>query len=310
MALTKKVRPIIVGSDMEVFLEYAVSKQGAVGRTVERTPVPACGQIGGTKDKPIPIPGLGDIDSGFKMQEDGTALEFNVPPANNSPQLTQNFSTAREALKTYLRPKKLYMRKGCDIEFEGLTPKKYPQAFVVGCSPDIDAYTRKPREGLSVDAFNGHRFAGGHVHMSYDNKDNIPAWVMARFMDITLALPFLPLDSQGMRRKFYGQAGLFRDTEYGKNATGIEYRTLSNFWHFEDDLVNLVCAYTQETAAWVTRHPDSASDLFDKIPWGDVKKTIDSEDLKHGEELTGLVRNLTNKAGLVTMQWQKLKGVV
>lgn len=301
MAIAKKLRPIVVGSDMEVFLEKRYSKNTPIGRVQERTWVPACGQIGGDKHNPIPIPGL-EKESGFKMQEDGTALEFNVPASASAPNFSNSFTMALDALSTFLRPKHLTMMPGCDVEFTPEALAKYPQAHIVGCSPDIDAYSRRPREGLTVDLFGNHRFAGGHVHISYDNKDSIPSWVVARFLDISLTLPYLSRDPQGKRRSLYGLAGLYRETVYGKSS-GIEYRTLSNFWHFEPDYREIIHSYTTGTVQWIMSHPDGASDLFEKIPWGDVKKTIDAENLKHGEELMGLVRRESSNFGLTLPKW-------
>lgn len=301
MAKTKKLRPVVVGSDMEVFLEERYSKNTPIGRVQKRKWVPACGQIGGDKHHPIPIPGL-EKESGFKMQEDGTALEFNIPASANYEQFSDHFTTALTALSAFLRTKHLTMTPGCDVEFTADSLAKFPQAHIVGCSPDIDAYSRRPREGLTVDLFGNHRFAGGHIHMSYDNPDNVPSWVFARYMDIALTLPYLAQDPQGMRRGLYGLAGLFRETVYGKSS-GIEYRTLSNMWHFDPSMRTTVHTYTTNTVAWIVGHPDTASDLFEKLPWGDVKKTIDMENLTHAEELMSLVRREAANYGLSLPKW-------
>jgi len=98
-----------------------------------------------------------------------------------------------------------------------------PEAFVFGCEPDFNAWTRKmnPRpfvEDLSL------RSCGGHVHVgtSLDKIGTI------RAMDAFLGVPSIFIDTDVRRRALYGKAGAHRPKPYG-----VEYRTLSNFWLWE-----------------------------------------------------------------------------
>jgi hypothetical protein len=56
------IKLLMVGSDMEVFLRDNLSG----------VPVPVCGLIGGTKEKPKEVLG----GNGFAVQEDNVMLEF------------------------------------------------------------------------------------------------------------------------------------------------------------------------------------------------------------------------------------------
>jgi hypothetical protein len=48
------------------------------------------------------------------------------------------------------------------------------------------------------------------------------------------------MDDGEMRKQLYGKAGAFRAKPYG-----VEYRTLSNFWIFNDNLIRWVWNNTQ-----------------------------------------------------------------
>ena len=59
-------------------------------------------------------------------------------------------------------------------------------------------------------------------------------------MDVFLGIPSVLMDSGEMRKQLYGKAGAFRPKSYG-----CEYRTLSNFWTFEDRYIKWVWDNTQ-----------------------------------------------------------------
>ena len=61
--------------------------------------------------------------------------------------------------------------------------------------------------------------------------------------DILLGLPSVLLDPDERRKQLYGKAGAMRFKKYG-----AEYRTLSNFWLFSDDLIEW--AYKGGVAAY------------------------------------------------------------
>lgn len=148
------------------------------------------------------------------------------------------------------------MGYGCDYIQEGLkltltsAQRKFPKARIstqsvhkltpsmiadasgdqiaLGCLPSLNAYGMR---GEVVE--NGRdlpfRFAGGHVHLGYDDfrKGDNPQKIV-KALDAVVGVAtvgmFAKLDNP-LRRRFYGLAG-----EYRLPAHGIEYRVLSNAW--------------------------------------------------------------------------------
>jgi hypothetical protein len=54
-------------------------------------------------------------------------------------------------------------------------------------------------------------------------------------MDLFLGVPSILMDKGDVRKQLYGSAGAYRDKPYGG-----EYRTLSNFWIFDNHLIEWV----------------------------------------------------------------------
>lgn len=270
---------IRVSGDPELFIAK-VEKSGTRNR---KHIIPVCGLVGGTKENPIPIPGCGS--KGFMMQEDGVALEFNFPPAEDSAHFAHYVDAALQGLSHYLKEKSLdIVPNKCAHEFS-VEDLDSPQASIVGCSPDIDAYTREQRTGMNTGMFGRERFTAGHFHISFPNPHNIPTHIVARFLDLHMTLPYLALDKQGNRRKHYGLAGLYRDTKYPDGSTGIEYRTMSNFWIFNPDYRIFLSQAIISIISDMNRDIDATAKLFDLTPWGDVKRAIDNENIVEAKKL-------------------------
>jgi hypothetical protein len=199
-----------LGTDPEVFLQDAYGK-----------PVSAIGYIGADKWSPLQVRGL---RKGFTLQEDNVALEFGVPPASSADEFVKNIRTVMKAgLK---RCEGLsFSRLSCTI-----FPKdqmQHPNAFVFGCEPDYNAWTGKENPKPQPP----HQFmrsAGGHIHI--ETKQD-PSSV-GRRMDLFAAVPSTLMDEGEKRKQLYGKMGAIRVKPYG-----VEYRTLSNFWIFDDELI-------------------------------------------------------------------------
>ena len=251
-------------------------------------PIPICGLIGGTKEEPILIPGAKD---GYLMQEDGTALEFNVPPVNNGIVFAQNVQYALTKLHTFLFKLNLVILPTSTAVFSKQILESYPQAMRLGCSPDYDAYKVAPRKSFQIDNLEEFRFAGGHIHMSFTNKEKMPNEFIIRLMDIYLGLPTLGIDKQGIRRKFYGQAGLFRPTKYPDATTGVEYRTLSNFWIFDRELAPWIGTTVLRILNIVETNPFLFLDLLKCGFWSEVPDIIREEDYGEGKKIIDSINN-------------------
>lgn len=115
----------------------------------------------------------------------------------------------------------------CEAEFSS-EQLSAPEAHAIGCEPFINAYT----DSLSVPSpyQDNYRFAGGHIHIGYD-KASLPPHMLIKLLDKEL-LPLDPNKDSPRRSKFYGAAGSYRDKPYG-----VEYRSLSNFWLNQPELI-------------------------------------------------------------------------
>lgn len=211
MELTKNT--ITIGADPELFLHDGTNF------------IPSEKFIKGTKKKPF------EFEPGFAVLNDNVMCEYNIPPA----------TTAEEFLKYNLKVH-AYLREKtkCNLVFiptawfdeEILFKSKGYREF--GCEPDRCIYEN---EQESINIFNQpYRFAGGHVHVGYPNKifPAIESRVVA-MMDVLLGIPFTVIDKDNMRRRAYGKAGRFRVKEFG-----IEYRSLSNHWLTNPELIRYV----------------------------------------------------------------------
>ena len=222
-----------IGCDPEFFVKYGNKYKSAVGL------------IGGSKECPCPI----DND-GSAILEDNVAVEFNTKPANSY----EDFRDSIHKVLNHLREK----LPGYEFSTESAVsfPKEElntPQAQEFGCMPDYDAWRVCVNDKPHAEDSNL-RSAGGHVHVGSSIAKKNPLEVI-RAMDLFLGVPSVQLDTGTLRRNLYGKAGCFRPKPYG-----VEYRTLSNFWIFDDDLIKWVWTNTQRALKFVkdghTIHPE------------------------------------------------------
>ena len=202
-----------IGSDPEVFLQNAEGK-----------PISSIGYIMADKWNPLQIP---DMPLGYTLQEDNVSLEYGIPPASTSEELVGSINAVMAKSLEYL-PGLSFSKLSCIIFPED--QMQHPLAHVFGCEPDFEAWTGKenkkpepPHEFM--------RSAGGHIHIE-TKKD---AYDVVRNCDLVLGVASVLMDRGEDRKKLYGKAGACRVKPYG-----VEYRTLSNFWIFEDRLIDWV----------------------------------------------------------------------
>lgn len=276
-----KPNSVYVGCDPEFFIKDMKTNKI----------VAAYDRIGGTKEAPIPVSSLNsahklDDDPGqFAYQEDGAAFEFNIPGSCS-------WDYAMERTRHMLRWSSAFLNgrgyKPAFVASHEFKPAELtnPKAKIIGCSVDWDAYTESARKPFAAEEFGNFRFAGGHLHLNYD-KNKVPAHIMVKFLDLLVGLPSVFWDEQGLRRKFYGKAGLYREKSYG-----VEYRTLSNFWlrDFENDAMLCgVYGATLDAGIAAQNRPDVFIDAYGKVPWDDVQEAINTEDKKLAQEVISYV---------------------
>ena len=212
-----------IGSDMEVFAQDRDGHHVAL-----------CGKIGGTKQEPLQIKSL---PTGFMLQEDNVALEFNIPVCVSRNSFVSSFKAMNLHIAKELSLLGLMVSKEASVSFD----KKeltHPNALVFGCEPDYSAWSQ--RENRKPQAKDENlRTCGGHIHVGTD----VNMIQGVKNMDLLLGIPSVILDdspSSIARRELYGKAGAMRPKPYG-----FEYRTLSNFWMFSDRLVEWIFSQTQ-----------------------------------------------------------------
>lgn len=207
-----------LGSDPEVFLQDNTG-----------SPVSAIGYINADKWHPMQIP---DMPEGYTLQEDNVSLEYGIPPAASADEFVSHIQSVMTKSLEYVQGLS-FSKLSCIVFPE--EQMQHPLAHIFGCEPDFDAWTRdvnkKPEPPHPF-----MRSAGGHVHVETKRS---PLEVV-RNMDLFLGVPSVLMDNGEMRKKLYGKAGAFRAKSYG-----VEYRTLSNFWIFDEKLIRWVWRNTE-----------------------------------------------------------------
>jgi len=284
------------GADPELFLaKRTVRDKKATSSTLryDLKPVPIFGLVGGTKEEPLPLnakfPGFEGtkIPNNTFIQEDGTALEFNVAPAPDTERLLLDCHHITRAISTFAERKGLEIWQNHTAPFDQEAKDKAPQAFVVGCSPDFSAYTGMVRTCPDGVQNSLTRHAGGHFHIGFD-KDLLPSDVVVKFMDLVLGLPSVFIDKQGLRREYYGQAGSFRDKPYG-----VEYRTLSNFWvpgvaKVDHSILTHFFRSAETVMEGIIKDMPSFERLYQLINWEHVQTAINTENEEMANQILAL----------------------
>ena len=200
-----------LGHDCEVFLQDDAGNVKSV-----------IGYINASKWDPMQIP---DMPKGFTLQEDNVALEYGIPPAASKAEWNQFCVAVMDKSLEYLP--KLTFSKLSAVEFPD-SELCHPKAWVFGCEPDFNAWTNDynsaPDSGIP-----NLRSAGGHIHIE-TQADKLS---VIKAMDLFLGVPSILMDTGELRKRMYGKAGAHRPKPYG-----VEYRTLSSFWMFEERLRN------------------------------------------------------------------------
>lgn len=222
---TPHIGKVTLGADPELFLTQNGNFRSAIG------------YIGGSKEYPR---ALGDRP-GFFIQEDNVAVEFNIPPAISLQEWCDSIQWAKSEISKEVNKFGFDLAVVASALFPPLELQN-PQALMFGCTPDYNAWKngrRNPRP-RSKDA--RLRSCGGHIHVGYSTDSTIDKHRAIQLMDLYLGVPSVMMDEDQQRRKLYGKAGAYRDTEYG-----FEYRVISNFWLKRPELTEW--AYTQTIRA-------------------------------------------------------------
>lgn len=211
--------PIIwtCGADPEVFVGDTTGVRSIIDK------------IGGSKLFPRELP----IGEGYAVQEDNVAMEFNIPAAGSKQAFNLSIKTTLDFLGEMIQDMHgLQIVKDSAVSFPDAELQD-ERAHVFGCEPDFNAWTldRNPRPDATDKNL---RSCGGHVHVGA-KLDKKQKYELIRWMDLYLGVPSVLMDRGELRKQLYGKAGAYRDKKYG-----VEYRTLSNFWIFDERLTSWV----------------------------------------------------------------------
>lgn len=217
----------LIGADPEFFIK---KKYGGYASAV--------GLIGGSKWEPKKID-----EDGHAILEDNVAVEFNIKPASSFDEFRSSIHKVLDHIRGILPGYEFSKESAVSFPQEELMT---PEAQMFGCEPDFDAWRECVNEKPCAEDKNL-RSAGGHIHVGSALAINNPIAVI-RAMDLFLGVPSTQLDAGTLRRELYGKAGCFRAKSYG-----AEYRTLSNFWIFDDSLIQWAFDGTQRALEFVEK---------------------------------------------------------
>ena len=203
---------------------FAIGTDPEVMCVSNGNPVSPIGLIGGTKKNPM------RTTHGW-VQEDNVALEGNIEPCYDRQAWVTTISNLLSDFDEILKPLDMQV----SIKASQLFPDDqllHPLAKLAGCEPDFNAWGLCPNEKPDLSSSNLRVF-GGHIHISSDLfKDPMDRIYFTRVMDLCAGIPSVLMDKDLDRKKLYGKAGCHRPkfTARGDTFDGVEYRTLSNFW--------------------------------------------------------------------------------
>lgn len=208
---------IKIGADPEVFLYDNKAREY----------VSAAGFFPGTKKEPF------KVDKGA-VQVDGTALEFNIDPAETADEFYQNIRTVVAQMEEMIAAvnKDWSIKYIPVVEFtDKIWTSVSDEAKILGCDPDYN-YTGKvnnnPTDALGRSSV---RTGSGHIHIGWtegEDPQNALHFEDCRFVASKLYRGGLlaPVTKEEFQRlSFYGMNGSFRPKSYG-----VEYRAPSNTW--------------------------------------------------------------------------------
>jgi len=216
---------ITIGADPEFFLMHTKS-----GKFVSAHDI-----VPGTKAKPHRL-------SKGAVQADGTAVEFNIDPANNEEEFIKNIKTTLGEIRDMIDPSLEFKYQPCvyyPIEYFNSLPYV---ARELGCDPDYSAFTGRPNVmSTYVNDKVMMRTGAGHIHIGWD-KD-IPVDDPVHLEDCRLLASALNMPNMIIKRitpanerhLLYGGTNAFRPKPYG-----MEYREPSNYWLNKEEWWSLV----------------------------------------------------------------------
>jgi hypothetical protein len=290
---------VIIGSDPEFFI---VNKE--TGDLVSAIPF-----IKGSKEKPVPLPHGGNI------QSDNVAVEFATMPMKDA-------YTFADHMKMTLLDTMASLPVGHDLLVapSAVFPDsqlKDPKAKQFGCMPDCCAwdlcYNEAPRH--QNEKF---RSCGGHIHVGCVYLDGTPVHPdsqfllegmgkvrMVRGMDLfhgVISTLFDHSHEAIERRLLYGKAGCHRPKDYG-----VEYRALSSWWTKSPNSSMLMASLVEDVIDVIISN--KLEEMIDQITPDVIRNTINAGDVEKANEIleTVLMAHLSDDSKYFLEECQATK---
>lgn len=263
---------IMLGSDPEMFVRSANGRIGSVA-----------GLLGCDKWNQK------DMGNGIFVQEDNVAIEYATVPSDSFDHFNKIIQLGIDTCAAEIAPFDLELARGVSSHVFTLDELNsfHKSVFEFGCEPDYNALTGRVNPKPKA-ADPGLRTTGGHVHLGY--ADLLPEElgleqsqaIMGVMCDYFLGLPSLLMDADDRRRELYGKAGSIR-----KKGYGIEYRSLSNFWIFEEAKRRMVWDQTHAALATLDGSYERLAALIDP---NEVHRIINENDKRAADKAIAILK--------------------
>ncbi len=213
-----------------------------------------------------------------RIHKDNVMVEVCPLPAETGEELCNNIGRSLAAAQEFLvsRVPEMEISRATNI----LLPEHYlamfPSCEEIGCEPDfyLQSETRElgERKPFHHEQLEHQRFAGGHVHISYDNTD-IKPHIAAGICELIVGLPYRAMFGLNTARcNFYGSRALHRPTKYPNGARGVEYRVLDNVWTINENAREYVCNDMEIVQHILSREHEAIARMLQGMPayWDDL----------------------------------------
>lgn len=257
---------ITLGADPEIFIMNNKEIVSAEGLTK------------GSKHEPFSI-----SNAGHCIQEDGIALEYNIPPSNTVEEFIEHHKFVQDYLSVLISAHNFKFSKLASSYINPVYLQS-EQSQTFGCEPDYNVYTQSENE--KPDSSTNLRVVGGHVHIGYENPDIETQEKIVKAFDMFVVLPSLLKDPDTERRKQYGKAGSFRFKDFG-----VECRSLSNFWIFDEENIRWVW---ENTIKAVTLVLDNNIDNFINSFSEKTREAIDTNNIDLAKSIILEIQKIEN----------------
>lgn len=144
------------------------------------------------------------------------------------------------------------------------------------CDPDFNAWSNgKPN--IVGKAGNRGRCAGGHIHIGYNNHNELTNQYLVKAMDLFLSVPLVIMEPENRRKEMYGKAGSYRN-----QCWGVEYRSTSNYIFSSTELMKW--AFNQTLLAIKLVNENKGIENLDLYK-GLILDSINNKDVKSAKRL-------------------------